>query len=800
MIVSVDSRTVTRPDETVFYALRGQNNDGHDYVKALYDRGVRHFVLSERRPGTEYLQDASVQYVDDTLEALQSAAARHRRHELPRTEVTAITGSNGKTVVKEWIAQLLGEDVPLSRSPRSYNSQVGVPLSLMEVTPECRIALIEAGMSRPGEMARLQRIIRPDLGVFTHLGDAHGENFPSLEAKMQEKAQLFKGCSAVICREGYAADIIARECAPQTRMYLWGDSQKADVRIIGTGANVAGRDVEMEVHGADGRTERGRIHIPFADDASFENCMTAVAYMLYHGYSLEQLAPRVADLQPVAMRMEIREGVGGSTLIKDYYNSDPASFAIALGTLAHQDSTRPKVVILSDFVDVGGKAEQTYRQVAQMLEKSGVRLFIGVGPCLSAHRSLFEGLPQKRFYGTTEEFLSAERRDDFRDMDILIKGARQFRFEYIGGFLARQSHTTVLEVDLDALAGNFNILRNRVPRGTRLAVMVKAFSYGSGAGEIAAQLQYSGADYLMVAYADEGVELRSRGITVPIAVMNPEPEAFDQMIEFSLEPEIYSLALLRDFEEVLARGGVEGYPVHLKLNTGMNRSGLDKRDIPELLEFMEGRRTVMLRSMFSHLAAADDPAEDEFTLGQIRLFEEMTGMVQPHFPYKILRHILNSAGIERFPQYAFDMVRMGIGLYGIGPLPGLRPVSTFKTHIASIRRITPDQTVGYGRRGRVSRPSDVAVIPVGYADGLDRHLSCGVGEMMVRGQRVPVLGNICMDACMLDVTGTGAQVGDEVEIFGHNIPVTELSDKLGTIPYEVLTSISRRVRRLYFKE
>ena len=357
-----------------------------------------------------------------------------------------------------------------------------------------------------------------------------------------------------------------------------------------------------------------------------------------------------------------------------------------------------------------------------------MRLFIGVGPCLSAHRSMFGALPQKRFYVSTEEFLANERRDDFRDVDILIKGARKFRFEYIGSFLARQSHTTVLEVDLDALSRNFNLLRNRVPRGTRLAVMVKAFSYGSGAGEIAAQLQYCGADYLMVAYADEGVELRSKGITVPIAVMNPEPEAFDQMIEFSLEPEIYSLALLRDFEAVLARGGVENYPVHLKLNTGMNRSGLDKKDIPELLRFMEGRRTVMLRSMFSHLAAADDPAEDEFTLGQIRLFGEMTGMVQPHFPYRILRHILNSAGIERFPQYAFDMVRLGIGLYGIGPLPGLEPVSSFKTHIASIRRITPEQTVGYGRKGRVSRPSDVAVIPVGYADGLDRHLSCGVGS------------------------------------------------------------------------
>lgn len=801
MLISVDSRTVTRPAETVFYAIKGQNNDGHDYVDSLYRRGVRHFVLSEHRPEFGLLRDAAIEYVDDTLKALQEAAAQYRRDVLSHTEITAITGSNGKTVVKEWIAQLIGEDVPVSRSPRSYNSQVGVPLSVLEVTPECRMALIEAGMSLPGEMSRLQRIIRPDVGVFTHLGDAHGENFPSLEAKMREKAQLFNGCRAVICREGMPAQIIREECGPDPVMYLWGGSAGADMRITGSTSGMSGRDVDIEYRRAEsGAMEHGTVHVPFADEASFENCMTAVAFMLYHGYSLDKLAPRVADLQPVAMRMEIREGVEGSTLIKDYYNSDPASFAIALGTLSHQDSTRPKVVILSDFVDVGGRAGEIYSQVARMLEKSGVHLFIGIGPCLCSFSSLFSALPQKRFYETTEAFLAGEHRDDFRDMDILIKGARKFRFEYIGSFLAKQSHTTVLEVDLDALARNFNIFRNRVPRGTRLAVMVKAFSYGSGAGEVAAQLQYSGVDYLMVAYADEGVELRSKGITVPIAVMNPEPEAFDQMIEFSLEPEIYSLGLLRDFEAVLARGGVENYPVHLKLNTGMNRSGLDKKDIPELLEFMEGKRTVMLRSMFSHLAVADDPAEDAFTLGQIRLFEEMTGMVQPHFPYRILRHILNSAGIERFPQYAFDMVRLGIGLYGIGPLPGLEPVGTFKTHIASIRRITPDQTVGYGRKGRVVRDSDIAVIPVGYADGLDRHLSCGVGEMMVRGQRVPVIGNICMDACMLDVTGTGAQVGDEVEIFGHNIPVTELSDKLGTIPYEVLTSVSRRVKRLYFKE
>lgn len=406
MIVSVDSRTVTRPEETVFYALKGQNNDGHDYVGSLYERGVRHFVLSEHRPDYDSLEDAAIQYVDDTLEALQSAAARHRRRNLPHTEVTAITGSNGKTVVKEWIAQLIGEDVPVSRSPRSYNSQVGVPLSLLEITPDCRIALIEAGMSRPGEMARLHRIIRPDIGVFTHLGEAHGENFPSVEEKMREKALLFKGCRTVICREGEAASIIRGQCGPQTRLYLWGESPEADVRVLGNTLSFSGRDVELEYGRRGGSTvEHGSIHIPFADDASYENCMTALSFMLCHGYELRQLAPRIADLQPVAMRMEIREGVEGSTLIKDYYNSDPASFAIALGTLSHQDSTRPKVVILSDFVDVGVRAEQLYRQVAQMLEKSGVRLFIGVGPCLSALRGFSTVYRKSGFTGRLRIFL-----------------------------------------------------------------------------------------------------------------------------------------------------------------------------------------------------------------------------------------------------------------------------------------------------------------------------------------------------------------------------------------------------------
>ena len=487
-------------------------------------------------------------------------------------------------------------------------------------------------------------------------------------------------------------------------------------------------------------------------------------------------------------------------MINDYYNSDAASFQLALNTLAMQDAGREKVVILSDFVDTGTGERELYREVALLLRKAKVSLFIGIGEKLSRYKPYFL-VPRCRFYKDTDSFLRQENREQFKDQVILIKGARKFRFEYIAGFLQKQSHATVLEVDFDAMVHNLNYFRSLLPRKTMIAVMVKAFSYGSGAGEVASLLQYQGVNYLMVAFADEGVELRAAGITIPIGVMNPEPEAFDHMIEFNLEPEIYSLELLEAFDRVLTKHGIEKYPVHLKLNTGMNRSGLDPEDLPALLKFFETKRKVIIRSMFSHLAGSDEARHDEYTLFQINRFIEMTKEVQARFDYPIIRHILNSAGIERFGQYAFDMVRLGIGLHGISAVGApLWPVSSFKTYIAAVRQVKGDQTVGYGRKGVLGRDTRIAVIPVGYADGLDRHLSCGVGEVWIGGQRVPIVGNICMDACMVDITDTDAQVGDEVEIFGKHISVTELSDKLGTIPYEILTSVSLRVKRIYFKD
>ena len=791
--VSVDSRTVTAPGTTLFFALKGVNHDAHDYIPVLYARGVRNFVVSEIREAFAGCRDANFFPVPDVRTALQQLAVWYRNR--LAADVVAVTGSNGKTVVKEWIYQLLANEPGIYRSPRSYNSQIGVPLSVLGIGEHVRLAVIEAGISLPGEMEKLEAVIRPRVGIFTHLGDAHSENFTSQHQKLLEKARLFRHCEVVIGRAGTVLDTIRREAAPDARYFLWGEEEGVDVRVLSHAVADGGRTLEVEWQG-----QAFQLHLPFPDEASFENAMNAVCLLLLEGKTPAFIAAGVEHLQPIAMRMEIKDGINHCVLINDYYNSDAASFRLALNALAMQDAGRGKVVILSDFVDVGQDEGELYREVADALQHAGVGLFIGIGEKLPAYQACFH-LPVCRFYEDTEAFLRAEDRELFKDQVILIKGARKFRFEYIAGFLQKQSHTTVLEVDMDAMVGNLNHFRSLVPQGTMLAVMVKAFSYGSGAGEIAKLLQYQGVDYLMVAFADEGVELRAAGVTVPIGVMNPEPEAVDNMIEFNLEPEIYSLPFLEYFDNALIRHGIDKYPVHLKLNTGMNRSGLDAADLPALLHFFSVKRNVVIRSMFSHLAASDDPAEDAYTLGQIRQFMDMTASIQARFDYHILRHILNSAGIERFPSYAFDMVRLGIGLHGISAAgASLQPVSSFKTHIASLRHVPATETVGYGRKGVLHRDSLIAVIPVGYADGLNRHLSRGMGEVFVRGSRVPVVGNICMDACMIDVTDIGAQVGDEVEIFGKHIPVTELADKLQTIPYEVLTAVSQRVKRVYFKE
>ena len=787
---SIDSRSVVTPEHTLFFALTGNNHNGHDYIRTLYTDGVRAFVISEFREEFNQLTDANFIVVENVLTALQQLAAHHRQH--TQAEVIGITGSNGKTVVKEWLYQLLANDHAVYRSPRSYNSQVGVPLSLLGIDPKTEIAIIEAGISQKGEMQHLQQMIQPTIGIFTHLGDAHGENFASREEKLAEKAQLFTSCQWVIGQTGEALEYIKTRVPSTTSFLLWGEDPKADIHVKTMNIALGHREVQVTFG-----NKHFILDIPFPDIASYENCMNAVSILLLKQYSPDVITSRVQQLSAIAMRMEIKDGINNCTLVNDYYNSDPSSFQLALNILATQDASKERVVILSDFMDTGKAGDDLYPSIAETLRQANISLFIGIGKHLSEHRNDFAA--NSRFYEDTEHFLRQEERDNFNNQIILIKGARAFQFEYIAGFLQKQSHSTILEVDLDAMVHNLNHFRSLTD--AHIAVMVKAFSYGSGSREIASLLQYHRVDYLMVAFADEGIELRAAGITIPIAVMNPEREAFDNMIMFNLEPEIYALDILEDFNRALNKHGIKRFPVHIKLNTGMNRSGFDEQDIPQLLEFFQTERSVYIRSMFSHLAGSDETVHDEFTLGQIHLFERMTERIQAQFNYKIWRHILNSAGIERFPQYHFDMVRLGIGLHGISAThANLQPVSSFKTYISSIRNVPADQSIGYGRKSYTTRPSRIAVIPVGYADGLNRHLSNRVGNVFIKGKRVPIIGNICMDTCMIDVTDTNATIGDEVEIFGKHILVTELSEQLGTIPYEILTGISHRVKRVYYKE
>ena len=787
---SIDSRSVVTPEHTLFFALTGNNHNGHDYIRTLYTDGVRAFVISEFREEFNQLTGANFIVVENVLTALQQLAAHHRQH--TQAEVIGITGSNGKTVVKEWLYQLLANDHVVYRSPRSYNSQVGVPLSLLGIDPKTEIAIIEAGISQKGEMQHLQQMIQPTIGIFTHLGDAHGENFASREEKLAEKAQLFTSCQWVIGQTGEALEYIKTRVPSTTSFLLWGEDPKADIHVKTMNIALGHREVQVTFG-----NKHFILDIPFPDIASYENCMNAVSILLLKQYSPDVITSRVQQLSAIAMRMEIKDGINNCTLVNDYYNSDPSSFQLALNILATQDASKERVVILSDFMDTGKAGDDLYPSIAETLRQANISLFIGIGKHLSEHRHDFSA--NSRFYEDTEHFLRQEERDNFNNQIILIKGARAFQFEYIAGFLQKQSHSTILEVDLDAMVHNLNHFRSLTD--AHIAVMVKAFSYGSGSREIASLLQYHRVDYLMVAFADEGIELRAAGITIPIAVMNPEREAFDNMIMFNLEPEIYALDILEDFNRALNKHGIKRFPVHIKLNTGMNRSGFDEQDLPQLLEFFQTERSVYIRSMFSHLAGSDETVHDEFTLGQIHLFERMTERIQAQFNYKIWRHILNSAGIERFPQYHFDMVRLGIGLHGISAThANLQPVSSFKTYISSIRNVPADQSIGYGRKSYTTRPSRIAVIPVGYADGLNRHLSNRVGNVFIKGKRVPIIGNICMDTCMIDVTDTNATIGDEVEIFGKHILVTELSEQLGTIPYEILTGISHRVILVYYKE
>jgi alanine racemase len=797
----IDSRKITNADSSIFFALKGERNDGHRFISELYEKGIHSFVVSEVPAELSQFPAAAFLLVTDTLKALQKLAAHHRsRFHIP---VIGVTGSNGKTIVKEWLFQLMREDKNIVRSPKSFNSQVGVPLSVWQIATENRMAIFEAGISRPGEMQSLEEMVQPTIGIITNLGQAHDENFQSQKQKLVEKLQLFRRSEILIYCRDYNMIHEAVSSLPElteVKSFTWSRRSKADLLV---GRITRGTD-DTEIQAVH-RNNFIRISIPFTDEASIENAIHCWALMLHLGYENELIIERMKLLSPVAMRLELKEGINNCSIINDSYNSDLGSLGIALDFLNQQKQHPTKTLILSDILQSGRDEESLYKEVAELVHRKGVNRLIGIGESISRQAGQFQ--VEKAFYKSTQEFLQSYNNSMFREETILLKGARAFSFEAISKVIQQKAHETVLEINLNAIVHNLNYYRSKIKADTKMMAMVKAFSYGSGSFEIANILQFHRVDYLAVAYADEGIELRKAGITMPIMVMNPEEQSYDAMIHYHLEPEIYSFRVLNLFEETLRRSDrhlAQPVPIHLKLDTGMRRLGFEEADINELIVRVKNNKALKLRSVFSHLAASDEPEHDDFTRKQIADFTSMCDKITSHFEHPVMRHILNSAGIARFPDAQFEMVRLGIGLYGIGATSQeqgqLMNVSTLKTSISQIKNVPALQTVGYSRKGVATRDMQIATVPIGYADGLSRKLSQGKGKMVVKGQIAPIVGNVCMDMCMIDITDIQASESDEVIVFGEQYPITEVAKDIGTIPYEVLTNVSRRVKRIYYQE
>lgn len=796
-----DSRKVVDPEHSLFFAIKGERHDGHKYIADLYAQGVRNFVISDESVA-EQVPQANFILVMSPLNAMQQLAAWHRRKfSIP---VIGVTGSNGKTIVKEWLYQLLREDYSIVRSPKSYNSQIGVPLSIWQMEDNHTLGIFEAGISQPDEMLKLGEMIRPTIGILTNIGTAHDENFTDLNAKIVEKLKLFVHAHQLVYCKDYnavhelitAGGMLSSHC----NTFTWSRKSKADLQI----GRIAKHEHDTEIQGIYKNQFIG-IKIPFTDEASIENAIHCWALMLFLEIPFDQITKRIELLSPVAMRLEMKEGINNCSVINDSYNSDFGSLTIALDFMLQQKQHERRTLILSDILQSGKSEEVLYQQVADLLVQKKINRLIGIGEAIARQSDLFN--LEKSFYPSTDEFLRDLNYSSFNDETILIKGARSFGFERISKSLQQKAHETVLEINLNAVVHNLNLYRSRLRPETKLMVMVKAFSYGSGSFEIANVMQFHRADYLAVAYADEGVELRKSGITLPIMVMNPEEQSFDAMINYQLEPDIYSFRILNHFTEALKRRGEENitrFPVHIELDTGMHRLGFDEGDINEMIIRIKNNKYIKIATVFSHLVASDELEHDQFTHDQIARFNKISMTLQSHFNYPIIRHILNSSGILRFPEAQFEMVRLGIGLHGIAATANeqrqLQMVATLKTTISQLKTVSAGDTIGYSRRGVAQRDMLIATVGIGYADGLSRRLGNGVGKMLVNGQLAPIVGSICMDMTMLDVTGMDVREGMEVIVFGQENSIIEIAQQLGTIPYEVLTGISERVKRVYYHE
>ena len=790
-----DSRSLCFPEETLFFALKTQRNDGHRYISDLYRRGVRHFVVEQVPEHVETLYpDANFLRVPSPLAALQRLAERHRdEFDIP---IVGITGSNGKTMVKEWLYQLLLPSQKIVRSPRSYNSQIGVPLSVWLLNEQTEVGIFEAGISQPGEMFALRDIIQPTIGVLTSLGTAHQENFRSMEEKCMEKLELMHDTQAMVyCSDNDIVSRCIRRMQYKGEKIAWSQCDENVAFFVKEIVNKAPNTRITYIC----QGEENTYTIPFIDEASIENSITCAAVALHLGLTPGQLAERMPKLEPVAMRLEVKQGQHGCILINDSYNSDINSLDIALDFMQRRQASK-KTLILSDMFQTGTSPEALYTQVSDLCVKRGIDKFIGIGPELTAQADRIR-IADKQFFADVNHFLASDTFNDLHDELILLKGARPFGFDRITEQLEQKVHETILEVNLNAVVENLNYYRSFLKPETKMVCMIKADAYGAGAVEIAKTLQDQRVDYLAVAVADEGVTLRKAGITANIMIMNPEMTAFKTMFDYDLEPEVYSFRLLDALIKAARKEGITGWPVHIKLDTGMHRLGFDPvDDMFKLIDRLKHQNAIIPRSVFSHFVGSDSDDFDAFSAQQFELFEQGSQALQAAFTHKILRHMDNSAGIEHFPERQMDMCRLGLGLYGVDPRDNrmLSCVSTLKTTILQLRHVPAGETVGYSRKGRIERDSVIAAIPIGYADGLNRHLGNRHGYCLVDGQKAEYVGNICMDVAMIDVTDIPCQEGDQVEIFGEHLPVSVLSDVIDTIPYEVLTAVSNRVKRVYF--
>ncbi len=781
-----DSRKVNNPDESLFFALKA-TRDGHDFIPDAYKKGIRNFVVSHSVAFLEDKNDVNIIQVDHVLHFMQELVAYHRKQF--HYPIIGITGSNGKSIVKAWLFQLLIPEKKVYQSPKSYNSQLGVALSLWNLGPQYDLALIEAGISEPDEMSSLQQMIQPNIGIFTNIGVAHSQNFSSKQEKLKEKMKLFSEVETLIAGSEY---IEREDIDPKIRLVTWGRTDMDQIQLIHEETHSQLSKLKIRI---------GEVicicQVPFTDRASIENIMSCIACMYFMGYDPEIIVERIQNLKPLEMRLQLKKGINNSSIIDDSYSNDLASLKISLEFLNQQNQHSSKSLILSEMEGLA-ESEKLQQKLIALLNSSQLQKFIWVGNRYPWFKDIEIDLIKD--YSSSEEFLDHLAELDLSNESILIKGARKYQFERVVQRLALRSHGTVLEINLNAISNNLMLYRSLIPKNVKLMAMVKAFSYGSGSFEVANLLQFSKVDYLTVAFADEGVELRTAGIALPIMVLSPDRDTFQSLIQHNLEPEVYSMDFLDEFLEFLKEQNISDFKIHLKLDTGMHRLGFFPSEIPAVLEKLNGQNQVKVQSFFTHLVASGDPGQDPFTESQISTYLAAAKQLESGLGYTFIKHVANTSAIVRWPKAHLDMVRLGIGLYGVDMdknLPTLEQVSCLKTTVTQIKNLPAGETVGYDRKGILSRDSKIATVKIGYADGYSRRFGNSVGKMQINGFLAPTVGNICMDMCMLDVTGQNVQVGDEVLVFPS---IVQAASDIGTIPYELLVNISSRVKRVYYYE